>query len=204
MTLLTRGRGPYRSHQTQTGMALLVGLIMLSVITLIGITAMQNTILEEKMASNLQDRQIALQAAESAARYAWSLLDVGFDAADFTNNAANNAYYDLRSVNVVTTTGNKLMADWNAIVSSSVWPWADTAKRGVMPDKVASDDPMKLATAPQYVIGMQAPILRKGTENRWCIPFSIIGAGQGRAATTRAFIALQVIPKSGCYRALVN
>ncbi len=204
MTLLTRDCGPYRSQQTQRGMALLVGLIMLSVITLIGVTAMQSTILEEKMASNLQDRQIALQAAESAARYAWSVLDAGFDAVDFTNNTANNGYYDLRSANVVTTTGNKLMADWSAIASASAWPWADTAKRGAMADKVASDDPMKLATAPQFIVGMHAPILRKGTENHWCIPFSIIGAGQGRAATTRAFIALQVIPKSGCYRALVN
>ncbi len=177
---------------------------MLSVIMLIGVTAMQSTLLEEKMASNLQDRQIALQAAESGARYAWSVLDTGFDAVDFINNAANDGYYDLRSASVVTTTGNKLMADWSDIASLNAWPWTDTAKRGVMPDKVASDDPMKLATAPQFIIGMHAPILRRGSENYWCIPFSLIGAGQGRAATSRAFIALQVIPKSGCYRALVN
>jgi type IV pilus assembly protein PilX len=39
---------------------------MLLVMTLIGITGMQTTILEEKMAGNMRDQSLAFQAAESA------------------------------------------------------------------------------------------------------------------------------------------
>jgi type IV pilus assembly protein PilX len=52
----------------QTGAALVVSLLLLLVATLIGVTAMQVTSLEEKMAGNLRDRNLAFQAAESALR----------------------------------------------------------------------------------------------------------------------------------------
>lgn len=52
----------------QHGSALIMGLIMLLVITMIGLTAMQTTTQQERMAGNLRDRNIAFQAAESALR----------------------------------------------------------------------------------------------------------------------------------------
>jgi type IV pilus assembly protein PilX len=50
----------------QQGVVLVVSLIMLLLMTLIGITGMQTTSLEEKMAGNMRDRNLAFQAAESA------------------------------------------------------------------------------------------------------------------------------------------
>lgn len=50
------------------GAALIVSLIILLLLTLIGITSMSTTTLEEKMAGNMRDRNLALQAAESALR----------------------------------------------------------------------------------------------------------------------------------------
>jgi len=47
---------------------LFVSLIMLLVLTVIGVTAMQTTTLEEKMAGNLRDQTLAFQAAEAALR----------------------------------------------------------------------------------------------------------------------------------------
>jgi Tfp pilus assembly protein PilX len=52
----------------QRGAALIVGLIMLLLLTLIGVAGMRDTLLQEKMAGNMRDREIALQAAESALR----------------------------------------------------------------------------------------------------------------------------------------
>ncbi len=52
----------------QTGAALVVSLLLLLVATLIGVTATQVTSLEERMAGNLRDRNLAFQAAESALR----------------------------------------------------------------------------------------------------------------------------------------
>jgi len=50
----------------QSGAVLVISLVMLSLVTIIGITAAQTSSLEEKMVGNLRDQNIAFQAAESA------------------------------------------------------------------------------------------------------------------------------------------
>ena len=52
----------------QQGAALITSLIILTVMTIIGITSMQSTTMDEKMVGNMRDLGIALQAAESALR----------------------------------------------------------------------------------------------------------------------------------------
>ncbi|MDV6344631.1 PilX N-terminal domain-containing pilus assembly protein [Nitrosomonas sp. Is37] len=52
----------------QRGVVLATGLIFLVMMTLLGVTAMQTTMLEEKMAGNLRDETLAFQAAEAALR----------------------------------------------------------------------------------------------------------------------------------------
>jgi|SRR5690554_3947735 len=50
----------------QRGSALLVSLILLLLLTIVGVSAMQMTSLEERMSGNYRDHQIAFQAAEAA------------------------------------------------------------------------------------------------------------------------------------------
>jgi type IV pilus assembly protein PilX len=58
-----------RSHPAhQSGVVLIVSLIMLLLLTIIGTVGMQSTSLEEKMAGNSRDRNLAFQAAEAALR----------------------------------------------------------------------------------------------------------------------------------------
>jgi type IV pilus assembly protein PilX len=52
-------------HKNQSGVVLVVSLIILLLLTLIGLTGMQTTGLEEKMASNMRDKNLAFQAAEA-------------------------------------------------------------------------------------------------------------------------------------------
>ena len=52
----------------RNGAVLIISLIILLLLTIIGMTAIQTTLLEEKMAGNLQEQNIAFQAAESALR----------------------------------------------------------------------------------------------------------------------------------------
>jgi len=52
----------------QSGIALITGLIILVILTMIGITAARMSGLEERMSGNLRDREIAVQAAELALR----------------------------------------------------------------------------------------------------------------------------------------
>ena len=54
----------------QRGATLIIALIILVVMTMLSITGMQTTILEEKMAGNMADNNAALQGAEAALREA--------------------------------------------------------------------------------------------------------------------------------------
>jgi len=54
--------------------ALVVALILLVVITLVGLAAVRGTIMQQKMASNLYDRQVAFQNTEAAMRAATALV----------------------------------------------------------------------------------------------------------------------------------
>lgn len=57
-----------RRWRAERGAVLLVTLVMLLLLTLIGLAGMRLASLEERMAGNLRDRQMAFQEAESALR----------------------------------------------------------------------------------------------------------------------------------------
>jgi len=60
---------PNSRHQ-QNGAVMVISLILLMVVTLIAVSSMRGTMLEEKMAGNTLDRNLAFQSAESAVREA--------------------------------------------------------------------------------------------------------------------------------------
>lgn len=79
----------------QQGSALLVSLIILVVMTLLGLSGMRTSVMEEKMAGNMRDNELAFQAAEAALRDAEKLIQdtvistAAFDA-DGTDGFYNN------------------------------------------------------------------------------------------------------------------
>lgn len=76
----------------QRGAALIISLLILLVMTIIGVTAMQTNILEEKMAGNDRDIALSLQAAEAALRAAEAEIEtIVSPAAAFDGNTAG--YY---------------------------------------------------------------------------------------------------------------
>jgi type IV pilus assembly protein PilX len=62
--------------RTQRGMALLVSLVFLLLLTLIGISSMQNATLQEKMASSVSLRNQSFQTAEAALRVGESAVQL--------------------------------------------------------------------------------------------------------------------------------
>ena len=73
-----------RRPAQQRGSALIISLLILVVLTLIGITAMGTSGMEEKMAGNDRDKQVAFQSAEVALRGAEAAIEdlastAGFD-----------------------------------------------------------------------------------------------------------------------------
>lgn len=69
-----RMRALSRGANHQQGIALVVALILLVLITLVGLAAVRGTILQQKMASNQYDREVAFQSAEAAIREAAVLI----------------------------------------------------------------------------------------------------------------------------------
>ncbi|MHB1677038.1 MAG: pilus assembly PilX family protein [Sulfuriferula sp.] len=58
----------------QSGMVLMLSLIFLVLLTLLAVSGMQGTILQERMAGNARDHMLALEAAETALRTGANIL----------------------------------------------------------------------------------------------------------------------------------
>lgn len=111
----------------QAGVVLVISLIMLLLLTLIGITASNVTGLEEKMAGNTRDENLAFQAAESALRAGEALVRVNppafsvaangsCTAAGFCTSTGGSGLYTLISAvpsTISETTGFWYKLDWN-------------------------------------------------------------------------------------------
>jgi len=73
------------SHQR--GAVLIVSLVILLIITMLAVGGMQNTLLEEKMAGNVSDRNLAFQSTESAVREAEVFIEGIVSLGDFDGGA---------------------------------------------------------------------------------------------------------------------
>jgi type IV pilus assembly protein PilX len=95
---ILHGSAPY-----QSGAVLIISLIMLLLLTLIATTGMQTSSLEEKMAGNLRDKNLAFQAAESALKAAGESLAIvpAFSAAGTGGFYSNTPTRDLSDSEIV-------------------------------------------------------------------------------------------------------
>ena len=76
----------------QRGVALFVSLVLLLVLTIIGVSAVQSTSLEVRMARNDHDSLLAFQAAESALRDAEAAIEALPGTAGFNDAGANGLW----------------------------------------------------------------------------------------------------------------
>lgn len=117
-----------RSARDQRGAVLIVGLIILVVLTMLGIQAMRTNLAQERMASNMRERNLAFQTAESALRL-----------------AERQGPYDSERVEIV---GD--LRDWDGV--------ANQTGVLVGFDALLAQDPSFHIGPPQYVrIGLEIP-----------------------------------------------
>jgi len=90
----------------QRGVVLVVSLIMLLVVTLIAVSSMQGTVLEEKMAGNTLDRNLAFQTTESALREAEIFVEGLVSLGGFSGTAGLFGLTDVEP-------DHALIATWN-------------------------------------------------------------------------------------------
>lgn len=120
--------GSRRCFLAQRGSALIMGLIMLLVITMIGLTAMQTTTQQERMAGNLRDRNIAFQAAEAALRRGEEALlnrciEIFEGGGDFdveSNSDAERAFVDQADTAAWTDANSHRFDDFNEVCDEAI------------------------------------------------------------------------------------
>jgi type IV pilus assembly protein PilX len=62
-------------NSAQHGAVLLISMVVLLILTIVGVSAMRNTVMEEKMVSNMRDKGLAFQAAEATLRVAEKYIE---------------------------------------------------------------------------------------------------------------------------------
>lgn len=152
----------------QRGVALITGLIFMVVLTLLVIAAMRTTILEEKMAGNARDINLAFQAAEAALRAGEQVLN----GASLPAFSTSGAYL---------TVGTRDDAYW---LSTHNWAVNSIAYPSV---------PQGAAAAPRYVIEELPAVSATGfslksgplTESGY---YRVIARGVGGNANTIMFL----------------
>lgn len=117
----------------QQGVALVVVLILLLVVTLLGLASLRGTLLEERMSANLFDRSLSFQAVEAALREGEMKVSVENPQANFP---ASGCKVNLCAKPIITT--------------GSTPRWLDTAFTGWAP--VTTWDPGSLTAKPDYFI----------------------------------------------------
>jgi type IV pilus assembly protein PilX len=70
MSMTTRNDRRIHARARQNGAILVTSMLLLLVLTVLGITMMKMTNMQERMASNVRDSNMALQGAEAALRFA--------------------------------------------------------------------------------------------------------------------------------------
>jgi type IV pilus assembly protein PilX len=122
----------------QSGAVLPISLIMVLLLTMIGVTGMQTTSLEEKMAGNSRERNLAFQAAESALREGENFLTAA----------------SLPTFTTAGTSGLFAMTTSNTVISETILKTDDTFwSNNTNTVRVTNADVTEhVAAAPRYVI----------------------------------------------------
>lgn len=162
----------------QRGTALIMALVVLLLLTILGLSAMNTTVLEEKMASNAKDKLLAFEAAESALLHAEGWLALNASTAVFPD-AANGLY----TPNVCpgsSTAGATPV--WDCVV------WTGTANLVIYPNLPGSTSaqPMlgNVSAQPKYIIELLNTTATTPQRRR----FRVTAYGNGSSSNSVAMV----------------
>lgn len=125
-------------HCIQRGTALVMTLIFLVLLTILGITAINISALEEKMAGNSKDQNLAFQAAETALRAGEIWVQSTTSASALAVNPANGIY-DPADPSLTPT-----------VTTPEIWESIDWSGAG--PVQYSGTVALGVTTNPKYII----------------------------------------------------
>lgn len=124
--------------KNQTGAALIISLIILVLMTLLGLSSIRTSSLEEKMTANQRDQELAFQAAEIALRDAEKRIS-GFVAEPIATQDGSNE--NIWTTNAIDATP----------ANATPW-WVERNEAWWNANGVASVNVENVATPPRYII----------------------------------------------------
>ncbi len=166
--------------EKSTGAVLITGLVFLVVLTLLGLSAMQSTILEQRMAGNSLDSNIAFQAAEAALRTGEGVI-AGWSTEPTPDGAGSNGVW---SLNAPDPHPGDSVNWWDDSARDEAW-WSDNAQSASSLSGVSS--------APRYLIEERdfvADNLNVGNQNSETgrVFYRVTAGGKGRSSTSRVVL----------------
>ncbi len=133
----------------QRGAALVIGLILLLVMTLLGVTARRGTTLQERMSGALSDQNTAFQAAETALRQGESILS-----SITAPNFSASGWYDQGD--------GKTRPEWPENASDSSETGDGVLTYSTSGSGATSDD-MEWSEPPEFYIERMPPVVITGS-----------------------------------------
>lgn len=129
--------------KSQQGAALIVSLLLLLVMTILAISASQMTRMQERMAANTRDRDLALQSTEAGLRNGERVVD-GFTSAPIPCSAAPCTVYELNILSTDLAYRDKPWWDanaWRYATSNNPTTTVAAVGSGIRGNGMAGDDP---------------------------------------------------------------
>lgn len=169
------------SRTRQRGVALFISLVLLLVLTIIGVSAVQTTALETRMARNDHDLLLAFQAAESALRDGENFIEGVLTTAVFTP-AGNDGLW-----------ARPEFGDTDRWLDGAIWSGNGSVEAPTDPGAV-------VAAAPRYFIEHMASVLREENAYQLNDPYAFSAADRieifrvtalGTGGSDRARVLLQ-------------
>lgn len=137
----------HSSHRPQQGAVLIIALIMLLGMTLIGVTSLSSTTMQERMAGNMLDLNIAFQAAEAALR----------EGEDYLNAATLPDFDDTNGLYQPAPGNSGDPPHWEVDAT-----WTGTASRQYTGNLDSAN--VTLAETPRYIIEELPAVVEPGSD----------------------------------------
>jgi len=169
------------TRKRQTGASLIVSLMLLIVLTLLGLSGMQSTIMQERMSSNVRDKGMAFQAAESAIR----------GGEDWVKSADTNTLRDPDGTTCSSPPCDIITLNEYASMTAETFGWWQTNARAfIFPSSTSNSTP---AADPHFIVEFHSRVdqgysLDPGDTTLRPHLYRITAMGVGSTTTAEAMI----------------
>lgn len=173
------------SHINQRGIVLVIGMLMLIVLTLIGLTGMRMTAFEEKMAGNVKDKHAAFEAAEAALLAGENFIDTNIITVGNFDADGSDGLYDNFNEEI-----------WKLVD----WEGNDGSNTNEAITHSSFNSTYKVKTSPKYIIEYYGSVVDETDKRNLDNYGAGVGAGQtelfritarGTGSSDNAVVVLQ-------------